>query len=123
QRDHEPYGRTVRIWRDKPFPAALLALLLDEPGMVVVHTRNQNWHVVLVAKRRGSTQYRAAFGILRFQNFCDVRLDTGENDVETRCLEGLGIFHRQIEDGLVGERPGIPTQRARRRITQRLTIL
>src|SRR5437870_2572806 len=83
-RDHEPYGRTVRIRCHKPFPATLLALLLDKPGMVVVHTRDQDWHIVLIAKRRGSAQHRAAFGILRLEHFCSVRLDTGKNDVETR---------------------------------------
>src|SRR5215510_1269505 len=112
----------VGIRRDKPFPATLLALLLDEPGMVVVHTRDQDWHVVLIAKRRGSAQYWTAFGILWFQGFCNVRFDASENDVETGGIKGLGILHRQVKDDFVGKWSSIPAQRARRPITQCLTV-
>src|SRR5262245_31323091 len=37
QRDGQPDSCTVGIRRDKPFPATLPALLLDEPDMVVVY--------------------------------------------------------------------------------------
>jgi hypothetical protein len=40
----------------------------------------------------------------------------------TRGLKGLGILHRQVKDGLVGQRSGIPAQRARRPIAQGLTV-
>src|SRR5262249_4811195 len=122
QGDHQSHCRTVRIWRYKTFPAALLTLVGNEPGMVVVDTRDQEWYVLLVAKRRGSAQHWTTFRILRLQSFCDVRLDAGENDVETGGIKGLGILHRQVEDGLVGKRSGIPAQRARGPITQCLPV-
>src|SRR5262249_26796229 len=82
QGDHQTYGGAVGIRRNKTLPSTLLALALDEPGMVIVDARYQDGHVVLVAKCRGRAQHRAAFGILRFQYFGSIRLDTSKNDVE-----------------------------------------
>src|SRR5262249_26081694 len=117
QRNSQPDRSAVRIRRNKAFPAALLALGLDESGMVIIDARNQDWHVVLVAKRRGCRQHRAAFGVLGLEYSSSVRLDAGENDIKAGGFQSFGILHRQVEKSLLWERPGIPAQRARRRIT------
>src|SRR5262249_45218155 len=117
QRNSQPDRSTIRIRRDKAFPAALLALGLDEPGMVIIDARNQDWHIIFVAKRRSCRQHWAAFGVLGLEYSGSVRLDASKNDIKAGGFQRLGILHRQVKKGFLWERPGIPAQRPRRRIT------
>lgn len=120
--DDQTGRRAVRDRRDVAAPTAPLALQIEKPRVVPVHSRNQDRHVVIVAERRSGADDGSLARVAGLELSRHVGLDGREDQVDAVRFERGAVFDLEIEQG--GRRLHLapPAPRARLGVAQRLAI-